>query len=146
MTESDGAHHLMLLTRELRRQLADLFAEESWMAEKGFRPPCAGVLRTVAALGPMSQREISEQVGLDPSDLVGAIDILEAAGFVERRRDPDDRRRHAVMITKAGAKAADRLRVLMIEAEVRTLANLDDDERAQFGVLLQKALGAPVLS
>ena len=47
------------------------------------------------------------------------------------------------MITKAGAKAADRLRVLMIEAEVRTLANLDDDERAQFGVLLAEGAGRP---
>src|SRR4051812_49112884 len=100
MADEGGAVGVMLLAHEMRRHLSDLFADEEWMAEKGFRPPCAGVLRAVAEAGPLSQREISDLIGLDPSDLVGAIDIVERAGLVERQPDPEDRRRHAVMVTE----------------------------------------------
>lgn len=133
---------VLLLAREMRRQMADLFAGEAWMHDLGFRPPCVGVLRTVAELGPLSQREISDEVGLDPSDVVGAVDVLEAGGLVERRRDPDDRRRHSVVVTPEGRKAAVRLRRLMVEAEDRALANLTDDERELLVSLLEKALVA----
>jgi DNA-binding MarR family transcriptional regulator len=131
---------VLALARSMRRHLAELYADEAWMQDLGFRSPCAGVLRTVAEAGPLSQRQISDEVGLDPSDVVGAVDILETAGLVERHRDPDDRRRHAVMVTPEGAKAADRLRELMVEAEDRTLANLTPDEREQLVDLLEKAL------
>ena len=130
----------MLLAREMRRHMADLFADEPWMEELGFRPPCVGVLRTVAELGPLSQREISDEVGIDPSDVVGAVDILERGGLVERHRDPDDRRRHAVVITPEGRKRSERLKALMIEAEARSLAGLDADEQEQLTALLEKAL------
>jgi DNA-binding MarR family transcriptional regulator len=141
MAEQGGALGVMLLAHEMRRHLVELFADETWMAEKGFRPPCAGVLRAISEAGPLSQREISDLIGLDPSDLVGAIDILEKAGLVERQRDPDDRRRHAVRVTEEGARAAGRVRELMTQAEDEALARLSDDERARLGVLLQKALG-----
>jgi DNA-binding MarR family transcriptional regulator len=130
----------MLLAREMRRQMTVLFADEAWMHELGFRPPCVGVLRAVAELGPISQRQISDEVGLDPSDVVGAVDILERGGLVERHRDPDDRRRHAVQATAEGRRRSDRLRDLMIEAEARALAGLDADEQEQLVTLLEKAL------
>ena len=120
--------------------MAELFADEPWMDELGFRPPCVGVLRIVAELGPLSQREISDEVGIDPSDVVGAVDILERSGLVERHRDPDDRRRHAVVITAEGRKRSERLKTLMIEAEARSLAGLDADEQEQLTALLEKAL------
>jgi DNA-binding MarR family transcriptional regulator len=141
MTDQGGALGVMLLAHEMRKHLVDLFADEDWMVEKGFRPPCAGVLRAVAEAGPLSQREISDLIGHDPSDLVGTIDILEKAGLVERQRDPDDRRRHAVKVTEEGARAAVRLRELMTQAEALALTRLSDDERARLGALLQKALG-----
>src|SRR5207253_1063758 len=87
---------IFLLARELRREVGDVMATEQWAIDAGFRPPCMGVLSVVAKLGPVSQRAISDHLGLDASDVVGVLDILEQAGMVERRRDPDDRRRHAV--------------------------------------------------
>ena len=128
------------MAREMRRHMIDLFADEPWMAELGFRPPCVGVLRTVHELGPVSQREISDEVGLDPSDVVGAVDILERGGLVERHRDPEDRRRHAVVITPEGRERSERLKELMLAAEARALANLDADEQEQLVSLLEKAL------
>ncbi len=65
------------------------------------------------------------------SDVVGVLDVLESAGLVERRRDPHDRRRHAVVLTEKGEWAARRFECLRGEAEARALAGLEPDERRQ---------------
>ena len=136
----DVVSGIFLLARELRREISDLMASEQWAIDAGFRPPCVGVMAVVGKLGPVSQRAISDHLGLDASDVVGVLDILEAAGMVERRRDPDDRRRHAVVLTEAGEQASRRLSVLRAEVEARVLANLEPDERRQLVELLDRAL------
>ncbi len=140
----DVVSQIFVLARELRRQIHEVMVTEPWAIDAGFRPPCLGVLHVVSELGPVSQREISDHLGLDASDVVGVLDILEAAGMVERRRDPDDRRRHAVVLTVHGERAAERLKVLRSEVEARVLAGLDPEERRQLAELLNRAAaGAP---
>jgi DNA-binding MarR family transcriptional regulator len=128
------------LTRELRREMSDLMASEQWAVDAGFRPPCVGVMAVVSELGPVSQRQISDHLGLDASDVVGVLDILERAGMVERRRDPDDRRRHAVVLTRAGEEASRRLAELRSQVEDRVLAGLEPAERRRLADLLDRAL------
>lgn len=53
----------------------------------------------------MSQRELSELLVIDASDMVRLIDSLEGHEWVKRERDPKDRRRQLVTATKKGAKA-----------------------------------------
>lgn len=118
----------------------ELMGHEQWAVDAGFRPPCLGVLAVVAASQPVSQREISDHLGLDASDVVGVLDILENAELVERRRDPNDRRRHAVVLTAAGEQAAQHFAHLRAIVEERTLAALDRDERKQLADLLQRAV------
>ena len=130
---------VFLLAREMRREIHEVLATEEWVAHAGFRPPCMGVLDVVARQQPVSQREISDQLGLDASDVVGVLDILERAAMVERRRDPQDRRRHAVVLTETGEEAARRFATLRSEVEDRVLADLDPDERRQLVDLLHRA-------
>jgi DNA-binding MarR family transcriptional regulator len=131
---------VFMLARELRREIGDLMATEQWAIDAGFRPPCLGVMAVVGKLGPVSQRAISDHLGLDASDVVGVLDVLEAAGMVERRRDPDDRRRHAVVLTEAGEQASRRLSVLRAEVEARVLSGLEPGERRQLAELLERAV------
>jgi DNA-binding MarR family transcriptional regulator len=138
----DVVSGVFMLARELRREIGDLMAAEQWAIDAGFRRPCVGVMAVVAKLGSVSQRAISDHLGLDASDVVGILDILEKAGMVERRRDPDDRRRHAVVITEAGEQASRRLTTLKAEAESRVLAGLDPDERRKLAELLDRAVNA----
>jgi DNA-binding MarR family transcriptional regulator len=135
----DALSGVMLLAREMHREMHGLMIQESWAIDAGFRPPCLGVLAVVERLQPVSQREISDTLGLDASDVVGVLDILEAAQMVERRRDPADRRRHAVVLTEAGQTAARRVAVLRAQAGDRALAGLDAEDRQQLMALLERA-------
>ena len=137
--DDDALTGVFLLARELRRQIHELMAEEDWAAAAGFRPPCMGVLHVLAGRQPVSQREISDHLGLDASDVVGVLDILEKAAMVERRRDPHDRRRHQVVLTERGRAAAEKLAVLRAKAEDRALAGLDPEERRMLVELLNRA-------
>lgn len=97
------------------------------------------MLAVVEQLQPVSQRAISDHLGLDASDVVGVLDVLEAAAMVERRRDPADRRRHAVVLTELGENAARHFAVLRAKATERVLAGLDPAERRQLVELLNRA-------
>src|SRR4051812_38159217 len=84
-----------------------------------------------------TQGSIADALGYDRSLLVGLLDELEEQGFVERRRDPADRRRHLVSLTAAGQQALGTLREVRNRVEAEFLAPLDPAQReALHGLLL----------
>ncbi|GAA3438469.1 MarR family transcriptional regulator [Kutzneria kofuensis] len=96
------------------------------------------ILASLEDHGASSQKEISERLGIDASDLVALLDDLEKAGLANRKRDERDRRRYAVMPTPAGAKA---LRQRLVDVErlnQEMLAPLTPDEREELHRLLLK--------
>jgi DNA-binding MarR family transcriptional regulator len=88
----------------------------------------------------LAQQALGEALCLDANNLVLLLNELEAAGLVERRRDPGDRRRHIVEITRAGRKALLRAERGMESIEDEVLAGLSGDERATLRALLSRAL------
>ncbi|WP_412542173.1 MarR family winged helix-turn-helix transcriptional regulator [Longispora sp. K20-0274] len=111
------------------------------LVEHGLDLRQVAVLAAVADHGPSSQRDLGTRLAVDPSDMVGAVDALEAAGRVERRRDPADRRRYLVTLTPAGRAA---LRSATRQADAVTadlLAPLELDERDVLVNLLRKVYG-----
>src|SRR5919106_167162 len=55
--------------------------------------------------GGTSQQLFGQALMLDPNNCVILLNDLEQDGYVERRRDPADRRRHIVEMTPAGERA-----------------------------------------
>lgn len=104
----------------------------------GMDPPQAGLLRAIADAPGRSQQALSTQLGLLPSRLVALVDELETEGLVERRRNPQDRRHHALHVTPSGEE---RLAALGRQARAHgesLLEPLSERERATLGRLLRK--------
>jgi DNA-binding MarR family transcriptional regulator len=55
-------------------------------------------LEMVSAGEPLTAGQLAEQVGLTPGAVTGVLDRLERGGFIERERDPEDRRRILVRL------------------------------------------------
>jgi MarR family transcriptional regulator, temperature-dependent positive regulator of motility len=90
--------------------------------------------------GPSSQQQFGRDLMLDPNNAVILLNDLEQAGYVERRRDPTDRRRHIVEITSAGARAAEHAEHKLETVEDEVLGKLSAAERSKLRDLLAKAL------
>jgi DNA-binding MarR family transcriptional regulator len=86
--------------------------------------------------GGLAQRELMQEMDVDPSILVTLLNPLEADGLVTRERDPVDRRRHLVTLTAAGERHLDSASRAQKETEEKLFASLDDDQREQLGALL----------
>lgn len=128
------------LSAHLRRTFAGEIAADPELAALDLRPPTFGVLRVLAATGTSSQRELGDAIGLHPSDVVAVIDDLEGRGWVQRARDPRDRRRYALSLTPDGEAVLSRLEEVAEAAERALLAPLTPAERAQLAVLLDRLL------
>jgi DNA-binding MarR family transcriptional regulator len=89
---------------------------------------------------PSRQQDLCETLMLDANNCVLLLNELENAGWTERRRDPEDRRRHVVSLTDAGREALQRARRAQETLEDEVLAALDAEEREQLRGLLYKAL------
>ena len=105
--------------RGLHDRTGFLFGKIGWRATRlfaaalepmGLRPKHYGVLNFLDAHPGASQQELGATMRIDPSSVVAIIDDFERAGVAERRRDPTDRRRYAVHLTRRGKALLQRAR------------------------------------
>ncbi len=88
----------------------------------------------------VAQQDLADAMMIDANNLVLLLNEMEAAGFVLRRRDPDDRRRHIVEVTDEGRKAFARAERGREVIEDDVLSALSAEERETLRRLLIKAL------
>jgi DNA-binding MarR family transcriptional regulator len=122
------------LLAQLGHHAATLFAEQ--VATVELSPPHAGILRAIAAEPGRSQQALSAQLGMLPSRVVVYVDELEECGYVERRRNPDDRRLHALYLTAAGKRLMRKLSELARQHELKLTAALDPEQYSTLRNLL----------
>jgi DNA-binding MarR family transcriptional regulator len=119
---------------QLGHRSASVFAD--LIASIELTPPHAGILRAIAAEPGRSQQALSGQLGLLPSRVVAYVDELEDRGYVERRRNPDDRRLHALYLTASGKKVMSKIGELGRQHERLMTSGLDSEQRDTLRQLL----------
>ncbi len=90
----------------LLKRLGMTAKERSYDAyvEAGLHPYHHSILAVLDEGSRETQGAIADALGYDKGQLVGLLDELESAGLIERRRDPNDRRRQTVRITPAAGR------------------------------------------
>jgi DNA-binding MarR family transcriptional regulator len=106
----------------------------------GIRPKQLIALDYLREQGESTQQQLGRSLMLDPNNTVILLNELEDAGYVLRRRDPSDRRRHIVEMTAEGARALEHGEEKLETVEDEVLGNLNGSERATLRKLLAKAL------
>jgi DNA-binding MarR family transcriptional regulator len=96
------------------------------------------LLASLADEGIASQAELSRRTGIDPSDVVAAINDLESHRLVTRQRDPHDARRNVITLTRTGRAELARLDAVVAAVQERFLAPLNESERQQLTRILTK--------
>ncbi|MGW6480842.1 MarR family winged helix-turn-helix transcriptional regulator [Streptomyces sp. NPDC055059] len=112
------------------------------VAEADLRLPHFATLTALADFGSLPQHELADRLGLNRSHLVGYLDTIEGRGFVQRTRDPADRRRQLVELTREGEKVQRRLFEVALRSQDEFLACLTPEERTVLSALLHRVLVA----
>lgn len=79
-----------------RTYTAYTHAVQQALAPQGITFRQAQVLAWISARGPLSQRELAEDMLIEPPNLVGVLDRMEAAKLIQRKPCDDDRRRKLI--------------------------------------------------
>jgi DNA-binding MarR family transcriptional regulator len=129
-------HGVAFLLVQLGFHLGQRFGER--LAPLGLEPRQAGMLVRLAQNDGKSQQAIAELIGVNATRMVFLTDELERLGLVERRRNPADRRSHALHLTEAGKGMLARVREVAIAHEADVTAPITGAEREQLTALLQR--------
>src|SRR6201993_4991024 len=96
------AHHPGALLHHLARRMR--LRTEAVLAPLGLRPRHLVALTVLRDRGGSTQQALAGTLEMDGTNIVGLLNELEAEDLIERRRSPEDRRRHVVVLTEAGAE------------------------------------------
>lgn len=132
------------LLSQLGARVAERFAAR--VGALGLTPAQVQVIRLVAQQPGVSQQTLAGLLGVAPSKVVALVDELERRDLVERHRNPDDRRHHALRLGSAAAAELAQVRAAVQEHDAEVTAGLSADERRQLAALLAKVAGSQGLT
>jgi DNA-binding MarR family transcriptional regulator len=135
MTPEPSPGSLVLLTR-----LSRLVYRRATEDVLGMRLKQFVALNYLHHMPGVGQRQLGDLLMLDANNCVLLLNDIEAAGWAERRRDPDDRRRHIVEITDSGREALFRAEIALDGLEDEVLGALSPDERETLRDLLGRVI------
>jgi DNA-binding MarR family transcriptional regulator len=139
---------LGLVLHDVARFLRKRFEQRAREADLGLTRAQWSVLAHLARHEGINQAALAQILEIEPITLVRLLDRLQAAGLVERRPDPSDRRARVLSLTPAARPLLDRIWALAAVVREEAMAGLDEEEREHLFRMLLKIkanLTEPVL-
>ena len=127
---------LFQFQNRLERRLAEV------LGPLGLTLPQFDVLMTLCHGDGITQQELAEWLLVTKANVVGLIDRVGAAGWVERRPDAEDRRVNRLFLTDAGCKLAAEAQPGQYAIVREIFGRLDEGELRQMHALLGRLGGA----
>jgi len=124
------------LIRRLQQIQVAVFMSEC--AELEITPVQWGILTIVSEYPGVGQIEISEELGLDRSNVANVVDRLVNRGLLRQKTSPADRRKKEITLTKAGEKVVEQVETIAARAQRKILSALTESEREMFVSLLTR--------
>lgn len=120
--ESRPGHLIMRLSKLMTRY-----------AEVRFQPLGTGVagypvLNMLSTGGEMSQKQLTERLGVEQSSMAQLLGRLERDGFIVRRQDPNDGRSSLVGLTPKAAETLPAINRIMSDGNDIAVAGMTDAE------------------
>jgi DNA-binding MarR family transcriptional regulator len=128
-----------LLGYNVRRAQIELWRDfGSSVAEGEVRPGLFSLLLLVGANPGIAQIDLANQLSVDKASIVALVDRLEEAGWVQRKRSTEDRRRQEIYATAAGQKKLAQLKREVLEHDAKYCALYTAEELRSLLQLLQR--------
>ena len=111
------------MNRAIKESLRDLGAQLSLLnhsvgARLDLKATDLECLDLITRYGPLSPSTLARQAGLHPATMTGILDRLERGGWIDRSRDPSDRR--GVIVESARGRGAEILRLYLVDSGMNT--------------------------
>ena len=121
--DADEAPHRGRLNRAVKESLRDLGAQLSLLNHSvgtrlDIKDADLECLDLITRYGPLSPSALARRAGLHPATMTGILDRLERGGWIERGRDPADRR--GVVVQAARGRSAEILRLYLVDSGMNT--------------------------
>jgi DNA-binding MarR family transcriptional regulator len=136
LTDFDVEQTLGFRIAKARRRLYARFRDV--FAPYGLTPPQFGIYARLWKRDGVSQKELSAWSEMDRTTICGVIDRLAAAGLVERRPHPDDRRAYLIYLTEQGRALQPEIAEVARKAQAGFTARLTPEELDTLNLLLDK--------
>ena len=101
------------------------------MGDGGAHPGQGPILTLLMSEDGLSQADITRKLGVSAATVTVSVTRLERLGYVERRRNAQNRRAYTLTLTPEGRQAAERLHRTLREVSEAALAGFDEDEVRQ---------------
>lgn len=132
----DGVTRIPYLMNDIARHMR--YAFDARTRSKGITRPQYRLLLAILRSPGCTQSELAEALDVERITLGRMIDRMGAAGLVERRADPQDRRVWRLHMLPAADVMIGQLTALAEEMTAEALVHLDQDEQDQLAGLLGK--------
>ena len=95
-------------------------------------------MAAIGRYGPASAKELTSRTTVPPDKITRAVDQLVALGWASRRKDPADRRRVVLQLSKKGMKVYEDIEAVTRKLEQELRSALTVTEQRVFDELLGK--------